>query len=541
MNTINRLRLTGLSSGMDTDSIIQSMMRMERLKLDRELRARTKYEWKQDALKSVSTELTAFRNTYLSVLGSKNMLTDSAYKVFNTDVQGTYKDAVTIKAGANASIGKVTVNQISKLATADSASSKDVSDGESLGEGNIIRLDALNLKEALQFDSDGNIKISITNARGVNSDGNPVDPVTREFTFNKGDTLQNMLSTINNSDVGVRMSYSRLTDGFTFEAKETGEGGNIRLNNVTGNMFGTGGGDGAFGIRAGIYDNGQNAKLKINDVEVERRSNNFAIDGIEYTLHDTTPFTVVGGDNVYDDVNIRATITQNVDSAVEKIKGFVEAYNSLISKLDTMLADRKTAKEKGYLPLTDEEKSAMTEKQIEDWEAIAKKDVMYNDSDLRALLSDLRNALYDSVESAGLTPADIGLRTGNYYEGKKGQISLDEDRLREALTKDADQVMRVFAAFPESSDPATAYKQSGFLNRVNDLMNNYTRNTVGDTQSRIDKSLYDLEKKISTMESKMLKMEEQLYARYAAMETALSKMQSQTDWISSMLTPQNSK
>jgi flagellar hook-associated protein 2 len=136
----------------------------------------------------------------------------------------------------------------------------------------------------------------------------------------------------------------------------------------------------------------------IDGIEVTRSSNSFTIDGITYTLNEETE----EGDT------IKFSLTQNVDEAVNKIKSFVEAYNKLISKLDGMLTERKTAAEKKYEPLTDDEKSLMTDEQVEKWEKIAKKGLLYNDSTLRNMLDSLRRVFYETVADAGLSPSQIG-------------------------------------------------------------------------------------------------------------------------------------
>jgi len=184
--------------------------------------------------------------------------------------------------------------------------------------------------------------------------------------------------------------------------------------------------------------------------------------------------------------------------------------------------------------LTDEEKDSMSEKQIEQWEEIAKIGLFYNDNGISSLLSGLRSALYESIEGLGIPPSEIGLRTAAF--AKNGEISLDENILRSALTKNPHQVMNVFMQRSSSTDSATAKKENGLLVRINNLMNTYIKGP-GDisADSPIVSSLRKESRKIEEMEKKMNAMQEKLYLKYAAMEEAMSKIQSQSNWLASML------
>ena len=58
------MRLTGLMSGMDTDSMIQELVAARRTKVDDAVKEQTRMEWKQDAWKSLNTKLKNLQNKY---------------------------------------------------------------------------------------------------------------------------------------------------------------------------------------------------------------------------------------------------------------------------------------------------------------------------------------------------------------------------------------------------------------------------------------------------------------------------------------------
>ena len=500
------LRMTGLYSGIDTDALVKSMMQIEQLKLDRHTRALTTLQWKQESYNAVTADLKTFMNDYTSVLGANSMMKSGNYVAFTAKVSGANADAVTAAGTSSAYAGSVKIGWIEQLAEASKASSSaKVSAGDELAVSNSTALKDLDFAKALQFEN-GEISFSVNGEK---------------FTFSQNDTLQTVINKVNASDAGVNMVYSRLTDTISFTAKESGADGSVEIRNLKGNAFGS---EGAFGIDNGIYGGGKNAILHIDGVKVEKSSNSFTLDGISYTLNHTTN---------EDDAPITITLEQDVSAALDHVKKFVEGYNTLINKLTELVSSRKAREERNYTPLTKEEKSSMTDEQIKQWEDIAKKGLLYNDAGVQGLLSNLRSALYDTITSAGLSMSDIGFRTGDYTKG--GQISLDEDRLRAALERNPHQVMSAFMNISGSADSSTAYAENGLLLRINNLMNSYIKGSGQMSLNTLEGSMFKASKRISEMESKMLDLEERYYMKYAALEEMMSMMDSQSNWLSTML------
>ncbi|MCL1905507.1 MAG: flagellar filament capping protein FliD, partial [Clostridiales bacterium] len=593
INSIGPTRLFGLASGLDTESLVRSLMRIEMQKLNRELRAKTTLQWRQDALTNVANDLRTFKNTFLTTLGADAMLQSSTYTSFKVDLSGAKKDAVSISANSEATAGQITINKITALASGATAKSagKVSKDGQQLSENNSARLG--DLKFANDLFGDGNdVSFAIN---GVS------------FTFNKNTTLQGMMETVNSSAAGVNMTYSRLTDGFSITTKETGADQELKILNIRGNAFGTNsafgifasgaevksadkvsasgtqltdnlfvelgdldfanelfqdsmgndtseirfqlndymftfektdtladmlsrinssganvemtydrltdrftvtstndqaltiinhegnafGTDSAFGIQevsgAITTYKGSNAVAYINGSRVERSTNTFRADGVQYTLNyvtgeESAAEAALGlldtADPANDPANaINILLTKDIDSAFNNIKSFIDGYNVMVRKLNDLLREKKDTK---YYALTEEEKAEMTEKQIEQWEGYAKSGLLRNDRDIQRLLDNMRAAFYSTVEGAGLSPQQIGLRTGSYldsegkYNGGNGEISINESLLRAALEKDSDQVMRVFMGGVGSNNPA----EKGLIYRLTDVIDTY----ISDTQ-----------------------------------------------------------
>ena len=665
MNRHSPIRMMGMSSGMDTDFIIQQSMRIHQMKIDSRMRSRTNLEWKQQMHTGIRDELRAFRQSFLTTIGPNAMMSSNVYNASTTKITGKNAGAVTIKTNSSSMLGNLTINSVTRLAQGARATASNVTGASGTGLSSTARLgnilggnieftdDTMRARtgpgddDFVEFkrDADGNLKLAdggtsvtftthtddVTGIQSerwtgggvtlqklngniysvtpsVNKDGEPVminainkdgkslftdadnniyykdgdeyfkqngDPVDAGFdpeeleplqiqqetltaislqswgtadvqigvgdgtpttvTLHRNMTVNDMVREVNQKVSGVTMAYDALKDEFRIETNErrdplTGEvldrtGETLTL---SGQLFEE------LGLITGgtqTFDNAQNAEFYVNG-EINPRvsfSNSFEFRRLNITLNNTfnelTPTTT----NIDDVINVE--VARDVDAAVNKIKSFIDSYNTIISKLEKLLRERKTSSEAGYAPLTDEEKSQMSEKQIEEWESIAKKGLLRNDNALNSMVTSLRRALFDEIEGVGLSPSQIGITTGGYFDGTGGMIVLDEDRLREALEEDPEKVMNVFMANPSSTD----YKERGLLYRMSDIMGGYLSDGATNTLDSLDRSIRQANAQIQRLQEKMWREEDRLYKQFAAMETALSNMQSQGDWFSAML------
>jgi len=346
------------------------------------------------------------------------------------------------------------------------------------------------------------------NGKAVFSIGN--GPLAATYEINKNMTIDEMLKMVNGSGIGVTMKYDRLSDRFTVESNRAGE-----------SWISVGGLE-ALGIYSGSYNNGSMARVEINGEWFESDTNTFDYKGMKITLNNTT---AAGEEETV--VSLRRDATE----PLSKIKSFIEAYNSLIKSLEDMLKETKSRGEATYKPLTDEEKSLMSEKQIADWEAIAKKGLLRNDSGIQTLTNSLRGALFEQIREAGLSPSQLGLSTGRWDEGLGGQIVLDEARLKAALEEDPERVMTAFMGGADQ----TKYEDRGWLWRMEDIMNNYVNGSQFSSINNLENSIKRSNEQIDKLRLKMYDEEDRLYKKFAALETALAKIQSQSEWLTAML------
>ena len=498
-------RITGLFSNLDTDAIVKDLMKVEQGKVDKKKQEKTKDEWYGDALSDVQTLIKQFKSNYLTASTTGSMLSSLTYKSFTTKITSGSDSVVSITATTGASAGSYTVDSITRLAKNASVSSSQAvsAAGTNISESNIVKLSNLNFANALQFDSNGEISFKING---------------EQFTFNRNDTLQNMVNTINSDDkAGVTMKYSRLTDMFTVTADDGGAKSYVTIENISGNAFGT---HSAFGIAAGSTridgygSKGQDADLSINGVSITKSSNDFTIDGVTYSLKNTT------------DQAVGFSVERDISATVKYVKKFIDDYNTLAGKLNKLLDEKDYSHD--YPPLTTDQEKDMSENQINTWNAKAKSGLLRGNSDIKSFLHNMKNAFVSVLGGTGKAASSIGLNTANYYSADSGNIIVDGDKLTAAMEKDPDVVISMFTN--SSSD------KKGLVYKISDSVASYLDN-VADSIKANNKAMSGpggLDDKIKDMEDGLDETAQKYYNKFSVMETALSKLNSQMSMLSSL-------
>ena len=114
----NRNVLSGLASGMDTETMIENAVSGIKLKIQNLQKKRTKIEWQQEAYRSIIDKAVNFNTKYTSYSSKTNLLSNSFFSnAVNTATLGTYKDKVTATGKSSSDIKLNAVKQMAKAAT----------------------------------------------------------------------------------------------------------------------------------------------------------------------------------------------------------------------------------------------------------------------------------------------------------------------------------------------------------------------------------------------------------------------------------------
>ncbi|MEE8672485.1 MAG: flagellar filament capping protein FliD [Heyndrickxia faecalis] len=355
--------------------------------------------------------------------------------------------------------------------------------------------------------------------------------VNGNFYIGADKTLNDVISKVNNSNLGLTMYYDEYKDMFTLTRKETGnfnssssvDGKEIIISSDT-DTYDFLRDTLKFSGSTDTEHGGTNAVFNINGLDTERTSNTFTISGVTYTLKSEfdSPVTI--------------SVSNDVDTIYNNIKNFVDQYNSLIDAVQSKLNEDRYP---DYAPLTDDQRKELTDTQQDQWDKKARSGLLRNDMTLKSSLSNMRSLIYSKVNNANISSeynqlSSIGITTtSDWLEG--GKLEINEDKLKAAIQNDPDSVELLFRATGSTTS------EKGIVQRLYDSVNN-TYNTIVDkagkstyvnTQFTIGKNINDLTDKIRDMNDKLGKLEDRYYAQFTAMEQAIQKYNSQYTYLSS--------
>lgn len=238
------------------------------------------------------------------------------------------------------------------------------------------------------------------------------------------------------------------------------------------------------------------------------------------------------------DREVKVTVSNDSTAVYDAIKDFVEQYNSALSEMNKYYyADSS----RGYDPLTDDQKEAMSDEEVEKWETKIKDSLLRRDSTLSGILETFRTSLTGITVKASdgktYSLANLGITTGKDYK-KYGLLHIkgDEDdtdyadsenTLQSMINSDPDIVMEVMSGIA-----------SNLYNNINKKIS--TTTTMKSALSfyndkEMTKQMTQYKKDIKSWETKLSDMEDRYYKQFSAMETALSKLQSQQNSLASYL------
>jgi flagellar hook-associated protein 2 len=533
----DQLRILGMASGLDTETMVKQLIKAESVKVDKVKQDKQIIQWKQDLYREIIGDLATMKSTYFELLKPEtNVLSKNNYSAFDVaavDVpaSGTASPiagaSATAGVGAVAGIYTVTVN---KLAIPASKTGTALSNGVTK---------ATKLSDTLVGMSGDTFDFNIT-----------YGTTTKSVSLSKDDTIEKTIQKISDATSGnVIAKYSELTRTFTIETQATGLSNKLKLDKDISFLNITNGTS---------EESGDDAQLTIDPpgtapaTPVTRPTNNFTIDGISYTLSRKDSTTNI-------------TVSTNTQKAFDKIKGFIDKYNEIVDKVNNKISEKK---QYAFKPLTDEQKKEMEEEDIKKWEERAKEGLLKNDSSLQNMLSAMRSAFFQEVEGAGIYLKDLGLSTSADYS-QRGKIVFDsslggEQKLKDMLATRGEQVTKLFMQTStkvssydpdlSSDDRKRRDSEQGIFQRVNDILQDYVRTTRNDAGKKgflIEKAgikgefsefnnlLYtqitDKDKMISSLSIKLADKENRYYAQFAKLEQAMNSLNSQSSWLAQQL------
>ncbi len=580
----------GLSgSGLDIESLVKMGMMNKQNQYDKMYQTQLKQTWVKEAYNTVYTDVKAFKESMSTFKMQSNMSAMQATSS-NNDVV-----SVTANGAAAAMNHKITVEQVASNAYLMTANGQKIDRANNSAANSAYLKDVLFSGDATKTTVDGQtsylvkndttgkndtfkgsdvaISIEVQDSDEVDSDGKPVTHKV-EFTYDQifGDnkTLNDLATAFSNSGANVQGGYDTVNDSFSLYNKTSGSANKIGLkanNEASADLLNKlhlasyDGQNNTLGSaitfetdKMNVAATGTNAKATIDGKTYESDTNKLNVANVIYNFNGVS---AKNADGTYQASTI--SVSQDTDKIVDNVKKFVETYNTLIDSLNTKYREEKNT---DYKPLTKKQESEMTESQINKWNEKAKSGLLYHDNNIYSIISDMREALYTEVDAVDTVLTDA---RGNKYSynsmssigitssTNQGHITLDEEKLKKALTEDPDCVYQLFASDQDStyisgstnknqSDTYTSksdYLNTGIANRLYNSMTTNIRNLESyagtsketDDESYLGKLITNMNTKMTSFQTLMKSYESKLYKKYDAMEVALSKLGAQLSYI----------
>lgn len=274
---------------------------------------------------------------------------------------------------------------------------------------------------------------------------------------------------------------------------------------------------------------GEDAEITLNGVSFTSNSNTFEINGLTMTMNATTA----------ENEEITVTTQDDTDGIYDMIKDFFKEYNALINQMDK-LYNADAAKD--YEPLTDEEKAEMSEDAIEEWETKIKDALLRRDGTLSSVANAMKEVMMSGFEVNGqkMYLNSFGIETMSYFlaaENEKSAYHINGDPDDAASSGNPDKLKSMIASDPDTVVNFFTQLSRELYSKLSDLMKatDYSSSyTVYDDKKM--KSDYDgYKSKIADLEKKLNDYEDSWYAKFAKMETAMAKMQSNASAVTSLI------
>ena len=538
------IRITGLNSGLDTEAIISELVSAYRTKEEKYQKAQTKLSWKQDAWKDLNIKV---RSLYDNI---SNLRFTSAWTMKKTTVSDSTKATVT---AAGSCVNGTQTLKIKQLAKGTYITGGEISNTSA----GTAPTSATKLSELGYTGSGGDIQVK-------DSSGNVVKTVS--VTGNT--TIKDLVSALNGAG-DTKASFDATNKRIFMTSNKTGEQNAFSLD-----------GDADILKTVGLSKEGGASIVDAQDSEIELNGAKFTSANNTYTVNGLTI------DCLAETGNSEISITTSVDtqSMYDQVKSFLSQYNSLMKEMYSLYnADSA----RGYEPLTDSEKDQMTDTEVEKWEEKIKAALLRRDDTLDGIMSTMKNAMstsyyiyngnavtYDSdkqyykcngnaiknsdgsyVTSASqlklwasangakkYSLSSFGIKTEAYAtmtaNSSHDAYHIDGDADDSVSKNNSDVLLNMLSSDPDTVSSFMKQLTSGLysaidtkMKSVKGLSSSYT--IYNDIEMAREYS--DYTDTISKWEDKLTDLEDSYYKKFAAMESALASLQSQSSSLSSLL------
>ncbi|CDB14792.1 flagellar hook-associated protein 2 [Clostridium sp. CAG:221] len=551
-------RITGLATGLDVDSLVQETMQAYQTKIDTVDQQKKVVELQQEMYREVITDCRNFYNDYFDISKSNSIILQKNWSA-TTFESSSSAVTVTGGAGAEAANYSVKVESIAKAASFKLESSNangtvyinnvKVELGNDKSDAEKVKLINEALKDkgvtakysdfekgivltTTKLGSDETISFTTQAPKTENQGSDYFEKLVKDFEAGKGVTTdkgkKEFTFKVDATEVKVDCTDGISEDKIKSAMKKAGmdvveeKSGGFKItypadSSATNIVNGT-------DCRATITKDGKTYEV------VGNKTNNITLDGVTFKFN-----------NIINE-EIQITGKADVTKVKENIVKFVNDYNKLMEKLNTLITEKR---DKSYMPLTDAQKKEMSESEIELWEKKVKEGQLSRDSDLTRIRNAMKSTMSSLVGGTSSSLKSIGITPVSDYNGtKNGTFTIDEDKLTSALESNMEDVMKLFVSTGTDKDES----DKGLLQKLKSVFDTETQTNKGSlikkagivgsstaSNNTLSKQIIKYEEKISRMQTIFSSKQQALYTKYSRLETLMNNLNSQSNYLTSML------
>lgn len=511
---MGRIRITGMNSGLDTDSMVKELVNAYEKQGEKYTKAKTKTEWKQEAWTNLNNKIKNFFTKQAS-----NMRFSSAYSKKKTTVSDSSKASV---IASNSAVNGTQTLEVKELAKSAYLTSGEITVKDENGKD--VKASRTTTLADLGLDISGEIELKI--GKGAkDASGNYTEFVNPPIRVTKDTTLAELQGQI--GAAGFNSSYDEATGRFFISSRESGEANDFGFvsdkdaGRKVQELLKLGTANGASKI------DGSDAEIKLNGATFKSATNNFSINGLTITAKEKTSGA------------ISLVTDMDYDEIYDNVKNFFKEYNSLMNEMDKLY---NAASSKGYEPLTSEEKDAMTDDEVEKWETKIKDSLLRGDSELDTISSAMRQAMLSTFDIDGKTYSlsSFGINTLGYFEAadnEKNAYHIDGDKDDSSTSGNDDKLRAMIASNPTAT--ASFFQQLSSklydaMNKIQSRSDSYTSFGNFFSDKKLQNDYVEKDKQVTKWEKYVADQEEKYYKQFTAMESAMSSLNSQQSYISQL-------
>lgn len=582
------IRLSGLASGMDTESIVKQLMEAESMKKTKIENKKTKLEWTKEKWKDLNTKLYSMYTDKVSKMRltgtyntKKSSISDSSIASVtagNNAVNGNYTLEVNNIATSNyvtsgrlrlesgASDAKVTsTTKISELAGGAGMVGQEIEVSyngkirkftidENTTVGDYVKaISSVGLSASFDENqqriftsssksgAQSNFSLSITSDEGIAARDNLRNMVAADYsvlTQEEKDTIEAYMLDAKNNEVGSE-KYNKAVTALQNIASASGNASNEQVQNAIDAYRNAPSGDslaavGMTNITAGKADSNAPADMAV----VEGTDSEIILNGAVLTGSGSTVKAnglTIDLKGVTNGSRITFSVANDTDAVYDMIKDFITEYNSVLGEMNKSY---KAASARDYDPLTDEQKESMSDDQIEKWETKIKDSLLRRDSTLDGIINSMKNAMMSTVEVDGkkYSLSSLGIMTSKDYT-ENGLLHIYGDEDDATYADKADKLKAMLDSNPDLVTKIMTGIADNLYNEMNRKMGTSTLSSALTfyNDKQIDKQLKSYESEISDWETRLQKMEDRYYKQFTAMEKAMAKMNQSQSSLAQMM------